>query len=109
MQREAAYLKALKSIVLSPLLPDDESVRRFLVEMMDMDEEVADDLKILEIMRLHARRLPNHRKEHASKQEGQVRVCFNETYKRDAVMSYTSALEDGCSIEAVFPEHLGPL
>ena len=70
---------------------------------------MADELRLTEIMKLHARRLPAHRKDQSTTKCGQVRILFEESHERDAVMSHASYLEGGSSIEAVFPEHLGPL
>ena len=56
-----------------------------------------------------SRKLPPHRKATDARQTGQVRVCFEETHERDAVMSFASSLSGNASIQAVIPEHLTPL
>lgn len=40
---------------------------------------------------------------------GKVKICFAESHDRDVVMSFASSLAEGCSIEAVIPDHLAPL
>lgn len=74
-----------------------------------MEPEVANDLGLIEINKIHLRKQLSNKKKPGPNKQSRVRICFSEAYERDIVMSFASSLEDGASIEAVIPEHLSPL
>ena len=97
-----AYELAVLSLLIRPVEPLDEQVYKFFVRKMAMEAEVAEDLTIEEIKKIHA--------VHSKKSKGPMtRVIFNCPHDRDIVLSHVSSLPKDCSVEIVTPDHLRPL
>ena len=108
-EKETAYLRARRSLILGPVSNSEESVGEFLKDKMSVDEDTADGINLVELSKVHAKKLPIHRREKEEKSSGRVRICFADAHDRDVIMSHASSLTKGCSTEAVIPEHLAPL
>ena len=99
---EMAFLEARKSLILSPVSADVESVRKFLDKQMIIDNEAVEDLKIISVNRIHSKQL----KDRSLSKGDLTRVIFGSVYERDLVMSHASNLPRDCSLEIVIPDHL---
>ena len=108
-EREVLYLKARRSLILGPVLPDERSVRKFLEEEMSIEVETAREIKIEDIVKVFSKRVPLHRRGKEKGNNGKVKIRLAVAHDRDVIMSHASMLKDGNSIEAVIPEHLAPL
>ena len=107
--REDSFIMARKALYISPAEATEESVRRFFINKMKMDQNMANDLGIVEIKKHYNRVLPPHRRKNEQSKPGKVKVTFEEMYERDVVLSHAYLLHSDCSVEVVIPEHLAPL
>ena len=80
-----------------------QAVCDFLLDDMRMPDE---DLTVVRVEKIHAKRTPDHRKASSNTKEGMVRAVFKTIHKRDLVVSYASQLKRGSNIDVVVPDHL---
>ena len=76
---------------------------------MDMEEELANDLEIVDIKRHHEKIRPENKQKDGMPRNSKVKVVFGEMHERDVVLSHASLLKKGFGIDIVIPEFLAPL
>ena len=101
------YMDARRSLCMSPVMPYLPNIKDFLLSKMCLPEDLASDLEITKIRRIHPRKLPAHRE--STDESRKVQVSFRDSHERDVVISYATNLQPGNRIEIVVPEHLKPL
>ena len=98
------FIKARRSILLSPVQPFLPNVKDYLLNMMDVPENIVADLQLSDIRRVHPRNLPPHRKKQDDTKK--IHVSFRDSHERDVVVSYASNLKKDCKLDLVIPDHL---
>ena len=81
-----------------------DGVKKFLIKSMGMAEEVAEDMSISGVKRIHPKNLPAHRQKRETGRK--VKFTLADSYERDLAISYSSNLKGEDRIEIVIPDHL---
>ena len=107
--KQLSYLTARKSLINGPVEPTEVEVRMFFLTKMQMDQEIAEEIAIVDIKKYHDRKVPPHRRRAEEAKQGKVKVIFEEINDRDAVLSHAYLLDEGSNLDVVIPEFLEPL
>ena len=71
----ADFRKARRSLLISPVEADLDSVRKYLCNEMDMPVDVVEDLQLEDIRPIHPKKVPAHRKESAETKKKTISIC----------------------------------
>lgn len=94
---------ARRSLTVSPANPTVDGIRNFFVKSMEMPNEVAEDMEISGIKRIHPRNLPKHRQKESGRK---VKFMLADSYERDLAISYSTNLKGEDKVEIVVPDGL---
>ena len=99
-----AFIDARRSLYLSPTMPYVPNVKDFLLNAMNLPEDLVSNLQISNVRRIYPRKLPAHRQK--TDEERKVVIMLRDAHERDVVISYASNLTGEDRIDIVIPDHL---
>ena len=98
------FIKARRSLLLSPVQPYIPNLKDYLLNYMKVPEDIVADIQMSDIRRVHPRKMPPHRKKQDDTKK--VHVSFRDSHERDVIVSYASNLPENCKLDIVIPDHL---